>query len=60
MPSRYKAKPVSVKGYINHKIRILARDFYIYLNDEETAHIKSLKKEIDVDHYARDLFNKKL
>lgn len=60
MPSNYEAKPVSIKTYINRKIRMLARDFFIYLNDEETEHLKSLKREIDVDNYIHDIYEKRL
>jgi hypothetical protein len=60
MPSNYEAKPISIKTYIKGKIRMLTKDFYMRLTDEEVTHMKSLKREIDVDNYVHDLFQKKL
>ena len=53
-------RKVSIKAYIKEKIRMLKEDFYIHLTDEEVAHMKSLKREVDVDHYAWDIINNKL
>ena len=53
-------RKVSIKAYIKEKIRMLKEDFYLRLTDEEIAHMKSLKREIDVDHYAWDIINNKL
>lgn len=47
-------KELTLDEYMEEKI-ILIRDFGIYLTDEQTAHIKSLKSEIAVDNFARDI-----
>ena len=60
MPSNYEPKTISIKTYIKEKLRMLQNDFYINLTEEEIAHMKSLKREIDVDHYAYDIINKNL
>lgn len=52
--------PVPIKTYIKEKIRMLTKDFYLKLTDEEISHMKSLKREIDVDHYAHTLLTTKL
>ena len=52
--------PVPIKAYIKEKIRMLTKDFYLKLTEEEISHLKSLKREIDVDHYAHDLITNKL
>lgn len=50
---------VTLKQYIKEKIRMLKKDFFIKLTDEQIAHMKSLKNEIQVDNYAHDLiFNR--
>ena len=46
---------VPIKTYINNKIRMLQKDFWMGMTKEEIEHMKSLKTEIDVDHYAYDL-----
>ena len=51
---------VSIKAYIKEKIRMLKKDFYINLTDEEINHMKSLTRDIDVDHYAHDIIMSKL
>lgn len=51
---------VSIKTYIKHKIRMLQRDFRLHLTEEEINHLQSLKREIDVDHYAHDIIMNKL
>ena len=51
-------KKVSVKAYVKEKIRMLQSDFHIRLTPEEIAHLKSLTREIDVDHAVHTLFNK--
>ena len=53
-------KEVPIKTYIKEKIRMLTKDFYLRLTDEEIKHLKSLTREIDVDHYAHDLIVNKL
>lgn len=47
-------KELTLEEYIEEKISII-RDFGIYLTDEQTAYIKSLKSEIAVDNFARDI-----
>jgi hypothetical protein len=53
-------KQVPLKVYIKEKIRMLTKDFCLRLTDEEIKHLKSLKREIDVDHYAHALLTTKL
>ena len=53
-------KPVPIKTYIKEKLRMLKEDFYLRLTEEEIAHMKSLKRDIDVDHYATQLIMDKL
>ena len=60
MVSNYEAKQIPIKSYIKEKIRMLTKDFYLKLTDEEISHLKSLKREIDVDHYVHDLITNKL
>ena len=50
----------SIKSYIKEKIRMLKKDFFIKLTDEEINHLKSMTRDIDVDHYVHDLIMKKL
>ena len=50
---------VTLKQYVKEKIRMLKKDFMIKMTDEQIAHMKSLKNEIQVDNYAHDLiFNR--
>lgn len=44
-----------LKQYIEEKIDMITDEFRIYLREEEKAHFRSLKSEIEVDHYARDI-----
>lgn len=53
-------RQVTIKTYIKEKIRMLQKDFFIRLTDENITHLKSLTREIDVDHYAHDLIENKL
>lgn len=46
---------MSIKAYINEKIRMLQKDFLIGLTEKYINHMKSMTREIDVDHYAYDL-----
>lgn len=48
-----KADP-NIKSYIREKIKIL-EELCIFLSYEQLNHIWSLKKEIDVDHFARSI-----
>lgn len=50
----------TIKAYIKEKIRMLKKDFLITLTEDEIKHMKSLKRDIDVDHYAHDLIMSKL
>lgn len=43
-----------MKNYIGEKIKLL-KDFGIRLNNDQLAHIMSLKTEIAVDNFAHDL-----
>lgn len=50
---------MSLEDYIAAKLRILHRDFKLDLDPEEILHMQSLKSEIAVDNYARDLISKR-
>ena len=60
MSKNYEAKPVTIKAYIKEALRMLKEDFLIKLTDEEIQHMKSLKRESDVDHYKHDIIDKYL
>jgi hypothetical protein len=45
----------SLENYIKEKIRLIREDFCIALNNEQIAHMKALKNEIQVDNYAQDI-----
>lgn len=49
-----------LKEYIEYKIKILKKDFYLKLTDEEIEHFYTLNGAHAVDKYARDLIMKKL
>ena len=49
-----------MKEYIEAKIKFLRKDFKMKLTAEELAYMRSLKTEIQVDQYARTLFQIKL
>lgn len=51
---------MTLKQYIKEKIRMLMDDFCIDLSKEEIEHMRSLKTEIEVDNYARYLFDHNL
>lgn len=53
-------KERQLKYYVNHKKRMLERDFYISLTVEESAHFDELKSEANVDSYTRELLKKYL
>lgn len=48
---------LTLNQYIKQKIKMLQRDFKVYLTDEQMDHIKSLTSEIQVDNYARTLLD---
>lgn len=50
-----KPRITPIATYINDKIRMLKKHFYIKLTDEEIAHMESLTTEISVDNYAHKL-----
>ena len=52
-----RCRKMSLKQYINFKLRILQRDFKLALTDEQIDHMKSLTSEIQVDNYARRLLD---
>ena len=56
----YEDKEITIADYIKEKIRMLKEDFYIKLTDEEIEKLKSMTRDIDVDHYAHDLIMNKL
>lgn len=52
-------KSMTLKQYVKMKIRLFERDFHIKLSESEIEHMKSLKNEIQVDNYARDILFRK-
>jgi hypothetical protein len=48
---------LTVDHYITEKIKIL-KELKIFLNRDELKHMKSLKTEVEVDRFARDLIMK--
>jgi hypothetical protein len=55
-------KITPLETYILDKIHMMQdpRGFNLKLTESEIKHMKSLKNELQVDNYARDLFRKKL
>ena len=41
----------TLEGYCKARIKMLERDFRIYLTDEEKAHMNELKTEIEIDNF---------
>lgn len=60
LPSTPMIKAVPLPKYIEIKIKMLRKDFCIKPNADELTHLRSLKSEMSVDRYVRDLFNKYL
>lgn len=56
----YEDHEMTLEDYIKEKLRMLQEDFFIKLTDEEITHMKSLTRDIDVDHYAHDLIMNRL
>lgn len=52
--------PKDLKQYINDKIKLLVREFFINLTTEEIAHFWELTTEKEVDRYAKRLLIKYL
>ena len=46
--------------YITQKISMLEDEFYLRLNYEDIAHMRSLKTEADVDRFAHQILVDKL
>lgn len=51
---------LSLEEYIEEKLNMLKNEFKIKPKAHELMHLKSLKNEIQVDNYIRDLFKKYL
>lgn len=49
-----------IDQYIAEKLEMLRKEFHIKPKVHEVAHLQSLKNEIQVDNYIRDLFRKYL
>lgn len=49
-----------LKAYVDEKLEMLRKDFYIRPNKKQVLHMQTLKSEIAVDNYCRKLFMKKL
>lgn len=47
-------KDPATKKYIKTKLKML-EDLYIPVTEEQKAHIRSLKTELEIDRYVRDL-----
>lgn len=50
----------TIKQYVKAKLKMLRRDFFMNITEEEEAHMYSLKTETAVDRYVRDLFFTKM
>jgi hypothetical protein len=50
----------TLKAYTKAKIKMLQRDFYMNLSDQEKEHMYALKTETAVDRYVHDLFFTKM
>lgn len=48
-------KDRSLDSYKTHKIRMLKKQFYVPMTEEQEEYLNSLKSEIAVDNYARSL-----
>ena len=53
-------KPQPLSNYVKEKIKMFQRDFCFNLTETEIATMQSLKSEIAVDRYARQLINQRL
>lgn len=53
-------RKMSIKMYINLKLKMLEEDFYLRLTDIERDHMCSLTSEQEVDAYAHKLILEKL
>lgn len=51
-------KPKTLENYIKDKIKVL-NQLCIELSWKELEHLKSLKSEIQVDNYARELIKRR-
>lgn len=60
MKVHHEEKEMSIEEYITEKIRMLKDDFFVNLTEVDEMHLKSLKRDIDVDRYAHDLIMNKL
>ena len=47
---------ISLKAYINAKIKMLTEEFLIELTKADIEHMRSLKTEIQVDNFVRKIF----
>ena len=47
----------NITRYIKNKLKVL-KELYVSLNNEEIEHLRSLKTESDIDHYAHRLIMK--
>ena len=48
-----------INTYRKAKLKILKRDFYIYLTPEEIAHAKTLETEIAIDNFFISAINRR-
>ena len=48
----------NINTYRKAKLKILKRDFYIYLTPEELEHANSLKTEIEIDNFFISAINR--
>lgn len=51
-----KSMQISLKAYINAKIKMLTEEFLIELTKADIEHMRSLKTEIQVDNFVRKIF----
>lgn len=55
MNTIYAEPQIPLPRYIKQKIKMLNRDFYIRLTDEDIRHFNELTTEIAVDNFAHQL-----
>lgn len=50
----------NLQKYIKEREDMIVKDFKIRLNKSEKEHLHSMKTEISVDNFVRDILRKKL
>lgn len=55
-----KIKDNSLKAYRKFKLKILERDFRVYITDEEKQHAETLTTESQINQFCLSMINKYL